>query len=228
MAKKATVSPMLTGGSVIAVKYSEGIIMCTDTLASYGSMAIFKQIPRMAAIGNSTLLGAGGEYSDFQEIIRLLRQKQTEDFAQLDGISLNANHYASYISSVMYEKRNKGDPLYNSLIVAGFSNSSSYLAYIDLYGTHIIGDYHVTGFAHHISKPIISEGWRPGMSEAEAKDLIEKGMRVLWYRDARASNRVQFAKVTKEGVEFDDPYKIESDWEQPSYKGYCTNPLYPY
>lgn len=156
MEKSATISPILTGGSVIAVKYSEGVLMCTDTLASYGSLAMFKEIPRMAGVGQSTLIGASGEYSDFQEIIRLLRQKDTEDFVELDHISLNAAHYASYISSVMYTKRNKGNPLYNSLLIGGFVRSQAYLAYIDLYGTHILGDYHVTGFAHYVGKPIIA------------------------------------------------------------------------
>lgn len=228
MEKKATVKPILTGGSVVAVKYNEGVLMCTDTLASYGSLAIFKEIPRMACAGRNTLVGASGEYSDFQEIMRLLRQKDTEDFIEHDGISLNAAHFASYISSVMYGKRNKGNPLYNSLLIGGFVRDQSYLAYIDLYGTHIIGDYHVTGFAHHIAKPIIANAWQPDMTENEAKDLIEKAMKVLWYRDARASDRIQFAKITKDGVEFDDPYKLNSDWEQNSYKEYSMNPLYPY
>ncbi|OMJ88799.1 hypothetical protein SteCoe_9184 [Stentor coeruleus] len=228
MEKSATVSPILTGSSVIAVKYSDGILMCTDTLASYGSMAMFKEIPRMAAIGKSTLIGASGEYSDFQEIIRILRQKDTDDFIEHDGITLNAGHFASYISSVMYGKRNKGNPLYNSLLMGGFVNSQPYLAYIDLYGTHILGDYHVTGFAHYISKPIIAAEWRPDLTEEEAKILIEKGMKVLWYRDARASDRIQFAKITRNGVEFDDPYKFNSDWDQESFKNYSLNPLYPY
>ena len=228
MEKTATVRPILTGGSVIAVKYENGILMCSDTLASYGSLAIFKDTPRMASIGNYTLIGASGEYSDFQEIIRLLRQKETEDYSEHDGISFNSAHYASYISSVMYEKRNKANPLYNSLLIGGFANNSQYLAYIDLYGTHIIGDYHVTGFAHYVGKPIIANNWRPGMTEYEAKELIEKAMRVLWYRDARASDRIQFAKVTLEGIEFDDPYRIKSDWDQNSYKEYSLNPLYPY
>jgi 20S proteasome subunit beta 7 len=228
MEKSATVKPILTGTSVIAVKYADGVLMCADTLASYGSLALFKQIPRMASIGSSTLVGASGEYSDFQEIVRLLRQKETEDFVEHDGVRLNASHYASYISSVMYGKRNKGNPLYNTLLVAGFVKNEPYLAYVDLYGTHVLGDYHFTGYAHYMGKPIVIDGWRPNMTEGEAKELVEKAMRMLWYRDARASDRIQFAKVTRQGVELDDPYRLNSDWDQASYKEYSLNPLYPY
>jgi len=228
MEKQVTTNPMVTGGSVLGLKYSDGILLCSDTLGSYGSLALFKEIPRIAAIGQSTLIAASGEYSDFQEIVRLLQQKYTEDFVQHDGVHLNASHYASYLSSLMYTKRNKGNPLFNSVLVAGFVNSQPYLAYIDMYGTHILADFNVTGFAHHISKPIIANEWRPNMTENEGKELLEKGMRLLWYRDARASDRIQFAKVTRDGVEIEDAYKMNSDWDQDSYKTFCRNPLYPY
>jgi len=92
MEKQVTTNPMVTGGSVLGLKYSDGILLCSDTLGSYGSLALFKEIPRIAAIGQSTLIAASGEYSDFQEIVRLLQQKYTEDFVQHDGVHLNASH----------------------------------------------------------------------------------------------------------------------------------------
>lgn len=60
-----TVAPICVTGSVIALKYNEGVIMCTDTLASFGSMARYKDVRRMAQLGNNTLMGTSGEYSDF-------------------------------------------------------------------------------------------------------------------------------------------------------------------
>ena len=63
--KTHTLAPVLVGGSVIALKYNEGVIMCTDTLASFGAMARYKDVRRMAQLGNNTLIGTSGEYSDF-------------------------------------------------------------------------------------------------------------------------------------------------------------------
>lgn len=37
-----TVSPVVTGGSVIALTFNGGVIIGTDTLCSYGSMAAYK------------------------------------------------------------------------------------------------------------------------------------------------------------------------------------------
>ena len=37
-----TTSPIVTGASVVALKFRDGVIIGTDTLCSYGSMADFK------------------------------------------------------------------------------------------------------------------------------------------------------------------------------------------
>jgi len=44
-------------------------------------------------------------------------------------------------------------------------------------------------------------------------------MRVLFYRDCRALNKIQIAKVTKEdGVLISDPYELETDWSSGAFE----------
>lgn len=59
---------MVTGGSVVALKYAGGVLIATDTLASYGSLARFEGVQRMAAVGRLARGEEGLEY-----IARLLR-----------------------------------------------------------------------------------------------------------------------------------------------------------
>lgn len=210
---------------MIAVKYRDGVIMCSDTLASYGSLARYKTLPRMCQIGSHTIIGASGEYSDFQEILRLLREKETEDWIQQDNISLTCSEYASYLKAVLYQRRNKMDPLYNSVLVAGITHGSTYVGYLDPHGTLLEADYHVTAFAHHLGKPILAAEHRVDMSEEDARVMIEKIMRTLFMRDARASNRIQMAKVTPAGVQFDEPYQLRSEWDFAGFREYMLNPL---
>lgn len=42
------------------------------TLASYGSLARFKDVSRLTPVGDCTILGAGGDMSDFQYLQSLL------------------------------------------------------------------------------------------------------------------------------------------------------------
>jgi 20S proteasome alpha/beta subunit len=118
------------------------------------------------------------------------------------------------------------DPLYTNSLIAGIDAGQPFLAYLDLYGIYLTGAYHVTGFAHYIGKPILVNKWREGMTEEEAHALIEEVMRVLWLRDSRAGNRVQFAKVTANGVEFGEPYVIQVN-DHDSMLTAGLNPNYP-
>jgi hypothetical protein len=47
-------------------KKKDGVMLAADTLESYGAMAMYTNVQRIIPIGESTLLGGGGEYSDFQ------------------------------------------------------------------------------------------------------------------------------------------------------------------
>jgi 20S proteasome subunit beta 7 len=65
-------SPIVTGTSVLGLKYKDGIMMAADTLASYGSLARFKDVQRLRAVGDYTCIGAGGDMSDFQYLEKAL------------------------------------------------------------------------------------------------------------------------------------------------------------
>ena len=58
-------------------------------------------------VNGSTLLGAGGELSDFAYIAKLLDELVTEDFVADDGIKLSAPEVHAYLTRVMYNRRNK-------------------------------------------------------------------------------------------------------------------------
>lgn len=68
-ARNHTQQPIVTGTSILAIRYKDGIMMASDTLASYGSMARFMDIRRIIHVeGANSLVGAGGDMSDFQYI----------------------------------------------------------------------------------------------------------------------------------------------------------------
>lgn len=58
----------MTGTSVLGIRYKDGVMVIADTLASYGSMARFNKVERIAEINENTLIAASGEYSDYQQL----------------------------------------------------------------------------------------------------------------------------------------------------------------
>ena len=59
---------------MIAVRFNGGIVMAADLLASYGSLARFRNCPRLIKVNDSTLLGCTGDYADFQYLQRIIEQ----------------------------------------------------------------------------------------------------------------------------------------------------------
>lgn len=69
-----TQSPMVTGTSVLGVKFEGGVVIAADMLGSYGSLARFRNISRIMQVNKSTMLGASGDYADFQYLKQVLGQ----------------------------------------------------------------------------------------------------------------------------------------------------------
>lgn len=90
-----------------------------------------------------------------------------------------------------------------------------FLGYVDLLGTTYESDSIATGFGAYLAQPLLRnavENKALDMTEEAAADLLERCLRVLYYRDARSLDKVQFAKVTADGVTVSAPTKISSDW----------------
>ncbi len=119
------------------------------------------------------------------------RTPRVRDKVADDGCKIKANEIHSYLTRVMYQRRNKFNPLFNTIVVAGFSGGESFLGMVDSIGTAFTEDFVATGFGGHLAIPIMREEWRPDMSEDDARALLEKCMRVLYYRDCRTINKVR-------------------------------------
>jgi 20S proteasome subunit beta 7 len=214
MPSSRTSEPIVTGTSVIAVKYQGGVVMAADTLASYGSLARFYLVERMKKVGDWTAVGGSGEYSDFQYIGKMLDELITEDFCRDDGRKLHPEEIYNYLCRVMYSRRNKGDPYWNSLVVAGYRAGKSFLGYVDLQGTCYEDDFVTTGYGSHLALPLIRPAWRPDLTKEEATKLVTDCMRVLYYRDARSSNKIQVTTIDDSGVSITAPFELATyNWD---------------
>ncbi|KAG6837573.1 hypothetical protein H0H93_006987 [Arthromyces matolae] len=205
-----TQQPIVTGTSVLAIKYKDGIMMAADNLgehtpipesyrvsyrlASYGSLARFKDIQRLQPVGAHTVIGAGGDMSDFQYIQGLLDELIIEEFTAQDGHHYGPAEIHSYLSRIMYSRRSKMNPLWNAILVGGIKDNKSFLSFVDLLGTTYSASTLATGYGAHIAQPLLRkavEGREDILTEEEAAKILEDSMRVLFYRDARSIDKVQ-------------------------------------
>ncbi|PWA83340.1 20S proteasome beta subunit G1 [Artemisia annua] len=210
--------PYVTGTSVIGIKYKDGILMAADMGGSYGSTIRYKSVERLKQVGKHSLIGASGEISDFQEITRYLDELILGDNMWDDGNSLGPKEVHNYLTRTMYNRRNKFDPLWNSLVLGGVKNGQKYLGSVSMIGVHFEDDHVATGFGNHLARPILREEWRDDLTFEEGVTLLEKCMRNLLYRDRSAVNKVQIANITEEGLIISQPYSLKTFWNHAAFQ----------
>ncbi|KAL4602033.1 hypothetical protein ACB092_10G023700 [Castanea dentata] len=165
--------------------------MAADMGGSYGYILGYKSVERLKPVGKHSLLGASGEISDFQEILRYLDELILYDNMWDDLNSLGPKEVHSYLTRVMYNRRNKFNPLWNSLILGGVKIGQKYLGMVSMIGVNFEDNHAATGFGNHLARPILRDEWHDNLSFEDGVKLLEKCMRVLLYRDTTAVNKVQ-------------------------------------
>lgn len=60
---------------MVGLKFRDGVILASDSLASYGSLARFRNQERLKVVGKNTVVGAGGDLSDMQYIFEGVLEK---------------------------------------------------------------------------------------------------------------------------------------------------------
>lgn len=210
---QATTQPIVVGSSILGIKYAGGVMIASDCLCSYGSLARFPNLSRMKKVGENTMIACGGEYSDFQALHRDLDELIVEDLCADDGNIFEADEMYGYITRMLYQRRNKMDPLWCSVLVAGHSKGEPFLGTVDLNGTAYQENFIATGMGMHMALPIIRRRWKADMNYDEAKALLEDCMRVLFYRDCRTMNLMQIGNADASGVTVSEQYSVSTKWD---------------
>ncbi|KAF9803993.1 hypothetical protein SFRURICE_019189 [Spodoptera frugiperda] len=177
--------------SVIGVKFDKGCVIAADTLGSYGTLARFRDCPRIMKVNDLILLGNGGDYADYQYLKDIIEQKIIDEQCIGDGLLLKPRSLHCWLTRVLYNKRSKMDPLWSNYVVAGIQDGEPFLGAVDKLGTA----YEDAAIA-------------TGLGAA----LVRKCMEVLFYRDARAFQRYQLGVVTSAGVRIEDLAELKHDW----------------
>lgn len=129
-------APVTTATSVVALAFDKGVIIAGDTLASYGSLARYRNCPRILKVNENIILGAGGDYGDFQYVKDMIEQQMyvihyifkfdskvslcsIDEECLDDGFKLKPKSLHCWLTRVMYNRRSKFDPFWNNFVVGG-------------------------------------------------------------------------------------------------------------
>eukprot|EP00919_Chromeraceae_sp_WS-2016_P047291 GHVR01112089.1.p1 GENE.GHVR01112089.1~~GHVR01112089.1.p1 ORF type:complete len:238 (+),score=25.00 GHVR01112089.1:27-716(+) len=211
--KTRTLYPMVTGSSVLGIRYKDGVMIAADTCLYFGKRTHMTDVSRIHQVNETTVIGCSGEYSDFQYLKDHLERCEVNDWINADGISYGPAEYSASLARLMFSSRMRFNPLWNQIVVAGQKKGKSYLGYLDLNGTAFEDSVIATGMGLHLTSSLLRDAQRDDMSEADARALLEQSFRVLFYRHTSASPKIQIATVTNAGVNVSSGYTITHKWD---------------
>ncbi|XP_065207722.1 proteasome subunit beta type-4 [Planococcus citri] len=207
-------TPVTTATSVLGIAFNDGVVIAADLLASYGSLARFKNCPRILKVNKNTVIGVGGDYADYQYLKELINGKIIGEECLEDDIYIKPASLHCWLTRVMYNRRSKVDPLWNNIIVGGIQEGKPFLGSVDKLGTAFEDKIIATGYGAYIAIPLLRDAVdkKPELNAQEATEILKKCMEVLYYRDARSWNKYEMAVITSTSCEVQGPIEIKADW----------------
>ena len=179
-----TQQPVTTGTSVLGIAFDGGVVIAADLLASYGSMARYRGISRVFKVNDKCVIGCGGDYADYQFLLKAIEQKMIDEDNHNDDLILSPNALYSWLTRVQYNRRSKFDPLWCQWVVGGLNGDGlshtlhnfwihsyfwkkgkPFLGYVDKIGTAYECPAIATGYGSYIAMPLI----RSELDAAEAR-----------------------------------------------------------
>ncbi|XP_019868355.1 proteasome subunit beta type-4 isoform X2 [Aethina tumida] len=213
--KSAQRALVTTSSSIIALQYSTGVIIAGDMLGYYGTLARYTHCPRVLKVNDNIILGASGDYADFQYVWDLMKQKvSAEEDRMEEGTYLKPHSLHCWLTRLMYRRKCMFDPLWNNFLIGGNENGVPFLGTVDKLGTSYTDKIICTGFGAQMAAPLIRNALEknPHPTQKEAVELVEKCMNVLFYRDAEGFCKYQIAICDmNSGTTVEGPIALKHD-----------------
>lgn len=186
--------------SVFAFKGDEYVCLVADAVAKHSILVLKESADRVVELNKSQAMivtGDDGDVMQFSEYInrslKLLELRQ--------GAVGSVKGTANFIRTVL-AKAIRQHPYNVNVITGGVDMSGSpQLYYIDYLGTMGEDDYCVQNYSMYFLLSVLSEYWKPGMSRADARELIKHCINALGRRFLLQPTKFVVKFITATGID---------------------------
>jgi len=204
----------------MAIAYEDGVAIINDKVVSYGKSARYMNVSRQYRVNKNSLVAFGGDHADFQTLQNIIERRQNELRAHDRESILYPKQLFSYLSTLLYYRRCKMNPMWNTLIVCGMqpeqfdhTKLSPFIGVITPKGVAYEAKHVATGLSAMLLNQVIETEYRSKtMTKDEAIACLKKAHELTIYHDCVASNVYELAVVDKEDVHLSKSETITGNW----------------
>lgn len=195
-----------TGTTIAGVVYDGGVILGADTRATAGPMVVVKNEHKIHYISDNIWCLGAGTAADTQQTTNLISAKlklyqmntgMQPQVAQATNLLANKLfYYQGYISA--------------ALIIGGFDchGPSLYTLYPD--GACARAPFATMGSGSYSAVSVLENGWKPNMTEEEAKDLVTRAIMAGITNDLGSGSNVNLCIINEKGSNYIENYKVSN------------------
>ncbi|MFQ5921039.1 MAG: proteasome subunit beta [Nitrososphaerales archaeon] len=186
----------MPGATAVGITFDKGVVLAAEKRISFGTYVVSKSTKKTFMITDHVGAACAGMVADMQILIR-----QIEALARIRALELRRavppNSIAKMVSVMLFERRYF--PLLTQVIIGGV-DTKPLIYTLDPLGSLLPDDYATAGTGAEMAIAVIENGYKPGMSEADAKNLAVKSIRSAISRDAASGDGVDVLVITKKGT----------------------------
>jgi len=188
----------IPGATTIGVVFNDGVILASEKRVSYGYMIMSRVAKKVFKLTDTIGAACAGLVSDMQVLIR-----EVEAYANLFQLDtsrpLSVKSAAKLMSNLLFNRRMF--PLITQTIVGGTDDEGASLYVLDVLGSVIPDKYTAVGSGSEIAFGVLEQGFKEGLNQKEAKDLVTRAIKSAVSRDVMSGDGVDFLIITKEGIQ---------------------------
>ena len=186
-----------TGATVVGIKCTDGVVVATDTLITWGTLTLSEKGIKAFKLTDSIVLASAGLTSDYQMLVNRLRaQIKLYELNQKKTITVKA--LSKLLANTLYSIRQT--PLYVQTVVVGVDANGPQLYTLDMGGSLIPDEFTATGTGTGTAYGVLENSLKTEVTVKEAEEIAIKAVKAGIARDIQSGGDIRVMTVTESGV----------------------------
>ncbi|TFG31133.1 proteasome subunit beta [Candidatus Thorarchaeota archaeon] len=186
-----------TGATIVGIKCTDGVIVATDTLISWGTLVLSEKGVKAFKLTDTIVLASAGLTSDYQMLVnRLQAQIKLYELNKKKVITVKA--LSKMIANTLYSIRMT--PLYVQTVVVGVDELGPQLYTLDMGGSLISDEFTAAGSGTSTAYGVLENLFNEELSVKEAEEIAIKAVKAAIARDIQSGGEIRIMSVTKDGI----------------------------